>query len=146
MLFRSLAFTSVQILGGLYLIYLGIDAIRHSQIHASEMVNQGDTRPSTLRSMRDGFWVGALNPKVLVFFAAILPQFVDRDGRSITAQLILMGATFTVIAFIGDSTWGLIAGTIRQQIARSPSRLVTMRRIGGLVMIGLGLFTLATAL
>ena len=73
-------------------------------------------------------------------------SFVDRDGRSITGQLILMGATFTVIAFIGDSTWGLIAGTIRQQIARSPSRLVTMRRIGGLVMIGLGLFTLATAL
>ena len=142
----ALAFTSVQILGGLYLIYLGIDAIRHSQIHASEMVNQGDARPSMLRSMRDGFWVGALNPKVLVFFAAILPQFVDRDGRSITAQLILMGATFTIIAFIGDSTWGLIAGTIRQQIARSPSRLVTMRRIGGLVMIGLGLFTLATAL
>ncbi|NDE71595.1 MAG: LysE family translocator, partial [Actinobacteria bacterium] len=91
-------------------------------------------------------WVGALNPKVLVFFAAILPQFVDRDGRSITSQLIFMGATFSILAFIGDSTWGLIAGTIREQIARSPHRLVAMRRLGGVVMIGLGLFTLATAL
>ena len=57
-----------------------------------------------------------------------------------------MGATFSILAFIGDSTWGLIAGTIREQIARSPHRLVAMRRLGGVVMIGLGLFTLATAL
>ena len=142
----EIAFATVQILGGLYLIYLGIDAIRHSQIHANEMVNQGELRPSLWRSARDGFWVGALNPKVLVFFAAILPQFVDRNGRSITSQLIFMGATFSILAFIGDSTWGLIAGTIREQIARSPHRLVAMRRLGGVVMIGLGLFTLATAL
>lgn len=142
----QIAFLTVQVLGGLYLVYLGIDAIRHSQIHAGEMIHGGDVRPSPLKSMRDGFWVGALNPKVLVFFAAILPQFVDRDGRSITSQLILMGATFSVLAFIGDSTWGVLAGTIREQIARSPGRLVAMRRFGGIVMIGLGLFTLISAL
>ena len=142
----QIAFLTVQVLGGLYLVYLGIDAIRHSQIHAGEMINGGDVRPPPLKSMRDGFWVGALNPKVLVFFAAILPQFVDRDGRSITSQLILMGATFSVLAFIGDSTWGVLAGTIREQIARSPGRLVAMRRFGGVVMIGLGLFTLISAL
>lgn len=68
------AFIAVQILGGLYLIYLGVSAIRHSRIQASEMINQGDIRPTTLRSIRDGFWVGALNPKGLVFFAAILPN------------------------------------------------------------------------
>ncbi|NDC12569.1 MAG: LysE family translocator [Actinobacteria bacterium] len=90
----DLAFLAVQLLGGLYLIYLGIDAIRHSEIHAEDMINQGEIRPSAMRSARDGFWVGALNPKGLVFFAAILPQFVDRDGGSVTAQLVLMGATF----------------------------------------------------
>jgi threonine/homoserine/homoserine lactone efflux protein len=139
------AFITVQILGGLYLIYLGIDAIRQSRIHAGEMLNQGDQRPSRLRSMRDGFWVGALNPKVLVYFAAILPQFVDRDSSSVTGQLVLMGATFSVLAFIGDSTFGLIAGTIRQWMANSPLRLVIMRRFGGGVMIALGLFTLHSA-
>ena len=87
----EIAFIAVQILGGLYLVYLGITAIRHSQIHASDMTNQGDIRPSKWRSMREGFWVGALNPKGIVFFAAILPQFVDREAGKITSQLILMG-------------------------------------------------------
>ncbi|NDE96067.1 MAG: LysE family translocator, partial [Actinobacteria bacterium] len=63
------------------------------------MLNQGEIRPSNLRSIRDGFWVGALNPKGLVFFAAILPQFLDRDGSNLTAQLLLMGATFAILAF-----------------------------------------------
>lgn len=106
------------------------------------MLNQGEIRPSNLRSMRDGFWVGALNPKGLVFFAAILPQFLDRDGSNLTAQLLLMGATFAILAFIGDGTWGLLAGTVRNAMANSPSRLVLMRKVGGIVMILLGVFTL----
>ena len=139
------AYIGVQLLGGLYLIYLGVDALRHSKIHAEDMVNQGDIRPSTFRSIRDGFWVGALNPKGLVFFAAILPQFIDRDSSSVTSQLVLMGATFAVLAFFSDGMWGIIAGTVRQWMATSPSRLVFMRRIGGAVMITLGIFTLTSA-
>lgn len=138
----ELAFITVQILGGLYLIYLGVDALKHSRIAASEMVNQGDIKPSHLRSIRDGFWVGALNPKGLVFFAAILPQFLDRDGTNLTGQLLLMGATFAVLAIIGDGTWGLLAGTVREWMASSPMRLVLLRRLGGAVIILLGLFTL----
>ena len=138
----ELAFIAVQVLGGLYLIYLGIDAIRHSKIQAQDMLNKGEIRPSNFRSMRDGFWVGALNPKGLVFFAAILPQFLDRDGSNLTAQLLLMGATFAILAFIGDGTWGLLAGTVRNAMANTPSRLVLMRKVGGIVMILLGVFTL----
>ena len=142
----ELAFLAIQVIGGFYLVYLGIDAIRHSKIHAEDMVNQGEVKPSALRSARDGFWVGALNPKGLVFFAAILPQFLDRDSGNVTSQLVLMGATFSVLAFISDGSWGLIAGTVRQWMATSPARLVTMRRIGGIVMILLGLFTLLSAI
>lgn len=140
------AFISIQLLGGLYLIYLGIDAIRHSQIHASDMVNQGDIRPTQLRSIRDGFWVGALNPKGLVFFAAILPQFLDKGSENLTAELVLMGGSFALLAFFGDGTWGLLAGTLRNRMVDSPARLIFMRRVGGLVMILLGIFTLTTAL
>ncbi|MFM9099254.1 MAG: LysE family translocator [Actinomycetota bacterium] len=142
----EVAFIAVQILGGLYLIYLGVDAIRHSRIEAADMVNQGDVRPSQLRSMRDGFWVGALNPKGLVFFAAILPQFLDRDGSNLTALLLLMGATFALLAFIGDGTWGVLAGSMREWMANTPSRLIVMRRVGGVVMFLLGVFTLTAAL
>lgn len=142
----EIAFVAVQLLGGLYLIYLGIDAIKHSKIHAADMVNQGDLRPSSIKSIKDGFWVGALNPKGLVFFAAILPQFVDKGSSNVTAQLVLMGATFSILAFFSDGTWGLLAGTVREWMATTPNRLVIMRRIGGLVMITLGIFTLISAL
>jgi len=142
----EIAFIAVQLLGGLYLIYLGVDAIKHSKIHAADMVNQGDLKPTPLRSVKDGFWVGALNPKGLVFFAAILPQFIDKGSSNVTSQLVLMGATFAILAFFSDGTWGLIAGTVREWMATTPSRLVTMRRIGGLVMMVLGIFTLISAL
>ena len=142
----EIAFISVQVLGGLYLVYLGITAIKHSQIHASDMANQGDIRPSTWQSMREGFWVGALNPKGMVFFAAILPQFVDREAGKITSQLILMGAIFAVLAFFSDGGWGILAGTIRNWLATELKRLVFMRMTGGVVMIILGLFTLLSAI
>jgi threonine/homoserine/homoserine lactone efflux protein len=142
----EIAFISVQVLGGLYLVYLGITAIQHSQIHASDMANQGDIRPSTWRSMREGFWVGALNPKGMVFFAAILPQFVDREAGNVTSQLILMGAIFAVLAFFSDGGWGILAGTIRNWLATELKRLVFMRMTGGVVMIILGLLTLLSAI
>lgn len=142
----EIAFISVQVLGGLYLIYLGIEAIRHSRVQAADMINQGEVRPTALRSVRDGFWVGALNPKGLVFFAAILPLFLDRDGSNLTSQLLFMGATFAVLALIGDGTWGVLAGTVRNWMANTPSRLIAMRRAGGVVMILLGVFTLISAI
>ena len=142
----EIAFIAVQFLGGFYLVYLGIVAIKHSQIHASDMTNQGDIRPSKWRSMREGFWVGALNPKGMVFFAAILPQFVDREAGNVTSQLILMGAIFAVIALFSDGTWGILAGTIRNWLATELRRLVFMRMTGGLVMIILGLLTLLSAI
>ena len=142
----EIAFISVQVLGGLYLVYLGVTAIKHSQIHASDMTNQGDIRPSKWRSMREGFWVGALNPKGIVFFAAILPQFVDREAGKITSQLILMGAIFAFLAFFSDGGWGILAGTIRNWLATELKRLVLMRMTGGIVMIILGLLTLLSAI
>jgi len=142
----EIAFIAVQVLGGCYLVYLGITAIKHSQIHASDMTNQGDIRPSKWRSMREGFWVGALNPKGMVFFAAILPQFVDREAGNVTSQLILMGAIFGILAFFSDGGWGILAGTIRNWLATELKRLVFMRMTGGIVMIILGLFTLLSAI
>lgn len=142
----DLAYTAVQWGGGLYLMYLGIDAIRHRKIHAADMTNQGDSSPSALRSMRDGFWVGALNPKAIVFYAAVLPQFIDRDKGHITAQLILLGAIFSTLAFISDGSWGLLAGTARAWLANDPSRLEKLRATGGSIMIVLGLSVLFFAI
>ena len=142
----ELAYIAVQWGGGLYLMYLGIEAIWKRSVHAADMANQGDIAPSIRRSVRDGFWVGALNPKGVVFFAAVLPQFIDRDRGSITAQLIFLGAVFTVLAFVSDGTWGLLAGTARNWLATDGKRLETLRTTGGIIMIILGLGVLYSAI
>ena len=142
----DLAYTAVQWGGGLYLIYLGIDAIKQRKAHAADMTNQGDSSPTALRSMRDGFWVGALNPKAIVFYAAVLPQFIDREKGQITSQLILLGAIFSALAFISDGTWGLLAGTARAWLANDSSRLEKLRASGGSIMIVLGLSVLFFAI
>lgn len=141
----EIAYIAVQWGGGLYLIYLGVDAIRKRAVHASDMTNQGPIGPTPLKSIRDGFWVGVLNPKAIVFFAAVLPQFVDINGGKVTTQLLFLGLTFCVLAFISDSTWGLLAGTARAWLAKSNSRLELLRTIGGVVMIILGIAILYSA-
>src|SRR5260370_21969280 len=88
--------------------------------------------------MLDGFLVGVTNPKVIVFFAAMLPQFVDRQAGSVPLQIIVLGAIFAGIALLSDSGWALAAGTARAWLARSPRRLAAPGDTGGLVMIGLG--------
>jgi len=142
----DIAYIAVQWGGGLYLMYLGFDAIKHRKIHAADMTNQGDREPSALRSMRDGFWVGALNPKGLVFYAAVLPQFIDRDKGHVTSQLILLGAIFSALAFISDGSWGLLAGTARAWLANDSTRLEKLRAAGGSIMIVLGLSVLFFAI
>jgi len=142
----DLAYIAVQWGGGLYLVYLGIDAIRHRTTHAADMRNQGEVAPSVRRSMRDGFWVGALNPKGLVFYAAVLPQFIDRERGHITSQLIVLGAIFSILAFISDGSWGLLAGTARQWLATDPKRLEKLRAAGGTIMIILGTSVLIAAI
>jgi threonine/homoserine/homoserine lactone efflux protein len=141
----ALAYSAVQWGGGGYLVYLGISAIRARKIHAADMRNQGGSVPTFWRSVRDGFWVGALNPKGLVFYAAVLPQFVDIERVHVTSQLLLLGALFSILAFISDGTWGLLAGTARAWLASDEKRLENLRSIGGIVMITLGLLVIASA-
>lgn len=141
----DLAFAAVQWGGGLYLVYLGIDAIKNRQVHAADMTNQGSVEPKVFQSIRDGFMVGVLNPKGLVFYAAVLPQFIDRDRGNITGQLIFLGALFSVLAFISDGSWGLLAGTARAWLAGEATRLEKLRATGGTIMILLGTAVIVSA-
>lgn len=128
----------VQVLGGLYLIHLGIDAWRHKQEHADDMVKIEEVKPSNYQILRQGFTVGALNPKALVFFSAVFPQFVDPDVGSITIQLLIFGAIFTALALVLDGTWGVLVGSSRDWFVTSRNRLVFLRTVGAVVMMALG--------
>jgi threonine/homoserine/homoserine lactone efflux protein len=141
----KLFYNSIQWAGGAYLIYLGFAAIAASRVHAQDMQNTSGLKPSFFTSVKNGFWVGVLNPKSIVFFAAILPQFVDQEKDNVTAQLLILGAIFAAIALISDGSYGFLAGTVRNWLAGDVKRLIFMRRFGGFVMIGLGLFTIFSA-
>ncbi len=138
--------TVLQLMGGCYLLWLGIGTLRHRHAHAHAMTKREDSRPSPLHVIRQGFTVGVLNPKSLVFFVAVFPHFVDRSQGDVTGQLLVFGLLFSVMAFCSDGTWGLIAGTAREWLASSPARLVAMRTTGACVMMTLGILILASAL
>lgn len=136
----------LQLAGGLYLIWLGVDAFRHRREHVREMLQREAKRPKNLTVVRQGFVVGSLNPKSLVFFAAVFPHFVIRNRGSVTGQLLVLGALFSVLAFTSDSTWGLVAGTARVWLSDSPARLVVLRSVGAGVMMTLGALIVVGAL
>jgi threonine/homoserine/homoserine lactone efflux protein len=137
--------TVIKLAGAVYLVFLGVQAIRHRRSMAEALaVRVTPVRP--LRAIRDGFVVGVANPKTIVFFVAGLPEFTTTGPGHlpVPAQMLILGALFPVIALVLDSAWAAIAGTARQWLVGSPRRLALIGGTGGLVMIGLGVSIAAT--
>ena len=135
---RSVAiYTVIKLAGAAYLVYLGVQAIRHRRSLAAAL-DATVAGKSTRRILGDGILVGASNPKAIVFFAAVLPQFVDRPAGHVPVQMLLLGSVFLAIAALCDSAWAVVAGSARAWFARSPRRLELVGGTGGLVMIGIG--------
>jgi threonine/homoserine/homoserine lactone efflux protein len=139
------ALTVVKLAGAAYLVYLGVQAIRHRQSVAEAMATQ-NVPAAPLRDLRDGFIVGLTNPKTIVIFATVLPQFTERTPGALPmpAQMLLIGMMFPVIALALDSLWAAAASTARDWLGRSPRRLALVGGTGGLAMIALGVTIAAT--
>lgn len=155
----AVLFTVIKFAGAGYLIYLGVQAIRHRK-DAGSAVSAEETptgispaeaptpkrfdkltrslRHPTTRILSEAFLVGLTNPKTIVFFVAVLPQFVDYHAGMIPLQLAELGLLFIVLALLGDSLWALTAGAARSWFAQSPKRLERLAGTGGVMMIGLG--------
>jgi len=134
----EIVFTILKFVGAGYLVYLGIQAIRHRK-QAADAVENGSRAPkSTLRVLGEGFLVGVSNPKAIAFFVAVLPQFVAPEAGWVPGQLLLLGGIFVGLALISDGAWAFAAGTARDWFARSPKRVERLGATGGVMMIGLG--------
>jgi threonine/homoserine/homoserine lactone efflux protein len=143
---RSAAiFTIVKWAGAAYLVYLGVQAIRHRRSTAEAFAARVPP-VDRWRAVRDGFVVGATNPKTVVFLTITLPEFTGPAAGSlpVQAQMLILGALFPAIALVLDSIWAAGASTVRQWFARSPRRLALIGGAGGLAMIGLGVSVAAT--
>ena len=131
-------FTLLKLAGAAYLVVLGLRMLRNRRALAA--VPDATVVPkATRRILREGFVVGVTNPKSLIIFTAVVPQFVDRGSGHIQLQLAVLGAVCVVVALVSDSGWALASGTARVWLARSPRRLALVGGAGGLAVIGLGI-------
>ncbi len=124
------AFVAVKLAGAGYLIFLGIKALSAPR-----------TAPvappiKLLRPFRDGFWVALLNPKTALFFAALVPQFID-PHRPYLAQSLIFGGVFVAIAMCTDTLYVLAAAALAPAIS---SRSSYGKYISGVTFIGLGIY------
>jgi threonine/homoserine/homoserine lactone efflux protein len=137
-------YTAIKFVGAAYLIYLGVQAIRHRHALSEAIGTTGVRVGSTGRLYLDGLLVGVANPKTIVFFTVAMPQFADRGAGHVPLQLLVLGAFFPVIALLSDSVWAFVAGTARTWLARSPRRLAAIGGTGGLAIVGLGVTVAVT--
>lgn len=133
-----LVFTVVKLAGAAYLLWLGVQALRHRQgVRVGAVAPR--TPPAGFVAARQGFVVGVSNPKGFVMFAAVLPQFVERDGGTVSMQMLVLGAVAVVIGLVCDSCWALLASRLRSWFDASPARGRAVSTVGGVSMVGLGL-------
>jgi threonine/homoserine/homoserine lactone efflux protein len=135
-------FTVLKLAGAAYLMYLGIQAVRHRRAVAVP-VERSSTLPAG-RALREGFTVGVSNPKAFVIFAAVLPQFLDRAAGHVQAQMLVLGAVAFLIGLCSDSLWAVMASQLRSWFDASPRRGRTLGAVGGGSMIGLGVAVAVT--
>lgn len=130
------AFALVKYGGALYLIFLGLRALRAAP---GELADAAPAPAALGRAFRDGFLVALLNPKTALFFAAFLPQFMTA-GAPAALQGIALGAVFVAVAAMTDTGYAVAAGTVAPALLGRPR----VRRFGGCLtgglFIGLGLF------
>lgn len=129
------AFTALRLVGAGYLIHLGVQAIRH---RGKEQVERTDAGVSGRRAYLRGLLTNLVNPKMVTFTIAFLPQFVDPRLGRVWLQFLVLGAVFVGLEFLVDGTVGVLAGRIGGWLGR---RRAARRRLDvatGGVFIGLG--------
>jgi threonine/homoserine/homoserine lactone efflux protein len=131
-------FDWVRFAGAAYLVWLGIKLIRSP---VEEVSADAPPKPPRGGFFLQGFLVLLSNPKVLVFFGAFIPQFVDLN-RDHVPQVALLGVTFMVTAAMSDMLYALLAGRARNFFSKQRTRLVS--RISGGFMIGGGIWLALT--
>lgn len=136
---NELLMHAIRLAGAGFLIYLGVTAIRRRRdgLDLSAPVNV----PTSSHVLRESILVGLSNPKTIVFFSAAFPQFVVSDGAPIVFQMMMLSVIFVVFGISGDAIYALSAGAARDWFAKSPSRVVAMRTVGGVAMTTLGVVT-----
>jgi threonine/homoserine/homoserine lactone efflux protein len=133
-------YTTLKLIGAAYLVFLGIRTIRERGRLSIDLASAANAAaPRSLATIvREGMTVGFTNPKGLIIFTAVVPDFIDRAQGHTSLQLLSLGLIVVLVALLSDSTWAIASGSARRWLGRSPQRLSRMSVAGGVSMIGLG--------
>lgn len=132
----AVAFAAVKYIGAAYLIYLGVRTLLTRDDGPRETARP----PRRLRrAYVEGLVVNVFNPKVILFFLALLPQFVDHAAGSVPAQVMMLGLVLFVLGVITDMTYALGAGSLGAWLRGRPSFARRRRYVTGAVYLALGL-------
>lgn len=140
-----LVFTLIKLAGAAYMVWLGIQALRHRRaMHVDDADPAGRPSVRWQLAVRQGFVVGVSNPKAFMMFAAVLPQFVVPGNGHVTLQMLALGLLAFAIGLVSDLAWALLASQLRIWFNASPARGRALGSAGGASMIGLGVGLAAT--
>lgn len=132
------AFTLVKYAGAAYLVFLALRAFRERGGQAG-----GESAPvAGQRVYAEGFVVNLLNPKVALFFLAVMPQFVDPDVGATWSQVLVLGTLLAAIGLTSDLIYALAAGSLGALVRGSPAVARWRGRMAGGVYLGLAALTL----
>jgi RhtB (resistance to homoserine/threonine) family protein len=135
----EVAFTMLKLLGALYLVWLGIQALRAAGHPTGDALTAAAARPgmSARGGFRQGFLSDLANPKIGIFFTSLLPQFVSA-GHAVLLPFLVLGAIFVAMTLLWLLAYTLVADRAAQTLMR-PRVRAGLDRFTGVVLIGLGL-------
>lgn len=136
---NDLLMHSIRLAGAAFLIYLGINSIRHRRDGLDTPAEV--VQPKSGHVLRESIIVGLSNPKTIVFFTAVFPQFVSQSSGPIVWQMVELSVVFVFFGISGDAIYALAAGAARDWLAQSANRIVIIRTIGASLILALGIVT-----
>jgi threonine/homoserine/homoserine lactone efflux protein len=132
------AFSVVKWLGAGYLVYLGFNTLRGGGGRINLETQKG-VGPAGKTILWQAFLSDVLNPKVAMFFLALLPQFVDVEGPHPTLQILFLGITINVIALACNIVLVTLSASVTVSLRRNSSTTAWLKRALGVTFLGLGL-------
>ncbi|MBO9423314.1 LysE family translocator [Labrenzia sp. R4_1] len=133
----ALVFTAVKYAGVAYLLYLAWQTLKDSG--PLELKADKSKRKSMIATVRTGFLINILNPKLTVFFLAFLPQFVSPQAANPTLDMALLGGVFMAMTFAVFIVYGMFAALVGEKVLRSDTVMLWMRRAVATAFAGFGL-------
>ncbi len=132
-------FTAIKLLGGIYLLYLAARSLYDLRSFENRLERPALEPSSLTRIAHQGFWVEALNPKTVLFFAAFLPGFVDENAGSVGVQMLILGLLIPLTAVPSDLTVAVTASAFAHRIQENPRFGIWLEVLSIGILLALGI-------